>query len=220
MEQTINSHHFNNLYNCRKNLLEILDNTGYDATDYQLFDMNELYSMIQNEQIDFHLKKKDQTNKCKNVQVHFYEMLGKTTKALRDKNVDELIEHYYYIQNVLTENDRLIIIVNDDPNDTLTQYLKQQWEKNKLLVNIISLKRLQFNILNHHIVPPHRILSDEEKDALMEQYNIREMKQMPEISRFDPVSQAMGIRPDDVCEIIRPSKHVIQTKYYRACVNY
>ena len=58
MEQTINSHHFNNLYNCRKNLLEILDNTGYDATDYQLFDMNELYSMIQNEQIDFHLKKK------------------------------------------------------------------------------------------------------------------------------------------------------------------
>jgi len=220
MEQTINSHHFNNLYNCRKNLLEILDNTGYDATDYQLFDMNELYSMIQNEQIDFHLKKKDQTNKCKNVQVHFYEMLGKTSKALRDKNVDELIEHYYYIQNVLTENDRLIIIVNDDPNDTLTQYLKQQWEKNKLLVNIISLKRLQFNILNHHIVPPHRILSDEEKAALMEQYNIREMKQMPEISRFDPVSQAMGIRPDDVCEIIRPSKHVIQTKYYRACVNY
>ena len=200
--------------------MEILDNTGYDATDYQLFDMNELYSMIQNEQIDFHLKKKDQTNKCKNVQVHFYEMLGKTSKALRDKNVDELIEHYYYIQNVLTENDRLIIIVNDDPNDTLIQYLKQQWEKNKLLVNIISLKRLQFNILNHHIVPPHRILSDEEKAALMEQYNIREMKQMPEISRFDPVSQAMGIRPDDVCEIIRPSKHVIQTKYYRACVNY
>ena len=218
MEQTINSHHFNNLYNCRKNLLEILDNTGYDATDYQLFDMNELYSMIQNEQIDFHLKKKDQTNKCKNVQVHFYEMLGKTSKALRDKNVDELIEHYYYIQNVLTENDRLIIIVNDDPNDTLTQYLKQQWEKNKLLVNIISLKRLQFNILNHHIVPPHRILSDEEKAALMEQYNIREMKQMPEISRFDPVSQAMGIRPDDVCEIIRPSKTAITAPYYRICV--
>ena len=136
MEQTINSYHFNKLYNCRKNLLEILDDIGYDTTDYQLFDMNELYSMIQNEQINFHLKKKDQTNKDKGVQVHFYELLGKTTKALRDKNVDELIENYYYIQNVLSGNDRLIIIVNDDPNDTLTQYLKQQWEKNKLLVNL------------------------------------------------------------------------------------
>mgnify|MGYP006143822325 CR=1 FL=1 len=220
MEQTINSSHFNNLYKCRKNLLEILDKIGYDISAYQLFDMNELYSMIQNEQINFHLKKRDKTNKCGNVQIHFYELLGKTSKALRDKNVDELIEHYYYIQNVLSENDRLIIIVNDDPNDTLTQHLKHQWEKNNLLVNIISLKRLQFNILKHNLVPPHRILLDEEKVELMEKYNIREMKQIPEISRFDPVSQVLGIRPNDICEIIRPSKHVIQTKYYRVGVNY
>ncbi len=220
MEQTINSSHFNNLYKCRKNLLEILDKIGYDISAYQLFDMNELYSMIQNEQINFHLKKKDKTNKCENVQIHFYELLGKTSKALRDKNVDELIEHYYYIQNVLSENDRLIIIVNDDPNDTLTQHLKHQWEKNNLLVNIISLKRLQFNILKHNLVPPHRILLDEEKVELMEKYNIHEMKQIPEISRFDPVSQVLGIRPNDICEIIRPSKHVIQTKYYRVGVNY
>jgi len=220
MEQTINSAHFNNLYQCRKNLLEILDEIGYDASAYELFDMNELYSMIQNEQINFHLKKKDQTNKCKNVQIHFYELLGKTSKALRDKNVDELIENYYYIQNVLSENDRLIIVVNCDPNDTLTQHIKHQWEKNKLLVNIISLKRLQFNILKHSLVPPHRILSDEEKTHFMEKYNIREVKQIPEISRFDPVSQVLGIRPDDICEIIRPSKHVIQTTYYRAGVNY
>ena len=77
MEQTINSSHFNNLYKCRKNLLEILDKIGYDISAYQLFDMNELYSMIQNEQINFHLKKRDKTNKCGNVQIHFYELLGK-----------------------------------------------------------------------------------------------------------------------------------------------
>lgn len=54
----------------------------------------------------------------------------------------------------------------------------------------------------------------------MKEYNIQNLKQIPEISRFDPVSQVIGIRPDEICEILRPSKNVIQTKYYRACVNY
>lgn len=220
MEQTINSDHFNKLYKCRKNLLDILGEIGYDTSNHDLFSMNELYSMIQNEQINFNLKKINQEDECKNVQVHFYELLGKTSKALRDKNVDEIIDDYFIIQNTLGENDRLIIIVNDDPNDTIINHLKQKWEENKLLVNIISIKRFQFNILKHHMVPKHRIMLKDEKEKFLKDYNIQQLKQIPEISRFDPVSQVIGIKPNDICEIIRPSKNVIQTKYYRACVNY
>ena len=57
MEQTINSEHFNKLYNSRKNLLEILGDIGYDTTGHMGFSMNELYSMVQNEQINFNIKK-------------------------------------------------------------------------------------------------------------------------------------------------------------------
>ena len=220
MEQTINSEHFNKLYNSRQNLIEILGDIGYNTSSHELFSMNELYSMIQNEQINFNLKKINQDDKCKNVQIHYYELLGKTNKALRDKVIDEIIEDYYYIQNILGPNDRLIIVVNDDPNDTIINYLKQMWEKNHLLINIISIKRLQFNILKHNMVPKHRILLDEEKEEFLKGYNIQNLKQVPEISRFDPVSQVIGIRPDEICEILRPSKNAINTKYYRACVNY
>lgn len=220
MEQTINSDHFNKLYNSRQNLIEILGDIGYNTSSHELFSMNELYSMIQNEQINFNLKKINQDDKCKNVQIHYYELLGKSNKALRDKVIDEIIEDYYYIQNILGPNDRLIIVVNDDPNDTIINYLKQLWEKNHLLINIISIKRLQFNILKHNMVPKHRILLDEEKDEFLKEYNIQDLKQVPEISRFDPVSQVIGIRPDEICEILRPSKNAIKTKYYRACVNY
>ena len=220
MEQTINSEHFNKLYNSRKNLLEILGDIGYDTTGHMGFSMNELYSMVQNEQINFNLKKVNQQDKTKNVQIHFHELIGKTSKALRDKNIDEMVEDYYYIQNILGPNDRLIIVVTDDPNDTLINHLKNMWERNHLLVNIISIKRLQFNILKHSMVPKHKILLDEEKEKLMKDYNIQNLKQIPEISRFDPVSQVIGIRPDEICEILRPSKNVIQTKYYRTCVNY
>ena len=42
--------------------------------------------------------------------------------------------------------------------------------------------------------------------------------QFPIISRFDPVAQSIGIRPGQVCEIIRPSKTAIIAPYYRVCV--
>ena len=81
----------------------------------------------------------------------------------------------------------------------------------------MTLKQLQFNILDHTLVPPHRILSEAEVDAIKEKYNITQDSQFPEISRFDPVANAFGMRPGEVCEIIRGSKTAIMTKYYRLC---
>jgi DNA-directed RNA polymerase subunit H (RpoH/RPB5) len=67
------------------------------------------------------------------------------------------------------------------------------------------------------LVPPHRILSNAEKIAIKTKYNIMDDVQFPDISRFDPVAQAIGIRPGQVCEIIRPSKTAISAPYYRIC---
>jgi DNA-directed RNA polymerase subunit H (RpoH/RPB5) len=52
----------------------------------------------------------------------------------------------------------------------------------------------------------------------MKKYNISDMTQFPDISRFDPVSQAIGLRPDQLCEITRSSKTAIESKYYRVCI--
>ena len=49
-------------------------------------------------------------------------------------------------------------------------------------------------------------------------YNITDDAQFPDISRFDPVAKIIGIRPGQVCEIIRPSKTAIDGKYYRICI--
>jgi DNA-directed RNA polymerase subunit H (RpoH/RPB5) len=49
-------------------------------------------------------------------------------------------------------------------------------------------------------------------------YNITDKNQFPDISRFDPVARAIGLRPGQVCHIIRPSKTAIETDYYRVCV--
>jgi DNA-directed RNA polymerase subunit H (RpoH/RPB5) len=58
----------------------------------------------------------------------------------------------------------------------------------------------------------------EEENEMMKRYNITEKTQLPDISRFDPVAQVIGIRPGQICEIKRPSKTAIFSLYYRVCM--
>ena len=100
----------------------------------------------------------------------------------------------------------------------LINELKDIWERDGIFIVIESIKCLQFNILKHVLVPPHTIIDDDEVKSVMQKYNITDKDQFPDISRFDPVARAIGLRPGQVCHIIRPSKTAITTSYYRICV--
>jgi len=71
--------------------------------------------------------------------------------------------------------------------------------------------------LDHEYVPKHIILNNDEIDDMKKRYNITNNTELPEISRYDPVAQAIGMRPGQICKIIRPSKTAITTDYYRLC---
>jgi DNA-directed RNA polymerase I, II, and III subunit RPABC1 len=100
----------------------------------------------------------------------------------------------------------------------MTSLLKHLWEKDGIFIVMKSIKRLQFNILEHTLVPEHTILTEEEVVEVKRKYNVKDDTQFPDISRFDPVAQAICIRPGQVCRIIRPSKSSVTTEYYRICV--
>ena len=61
-------------------------------------------------------------------------------------------------------------------------------------------------------------MSESEVKEVIKRYNIMDKSQFPDISRFDPVARAIGLRPGDVCHISRPSKTAIEANYYRICV--
>ena len=83
---------------------------------------------------------------------------------------------------------------------------------------VIGIKRLQFNILEHFLVPKMQILDKFEQEDLFKQYNITNTSQMPEISRYDPQALVMCMRPGQVCKITRKSPTSINSTYYRICV--
>lgn len=140
------------------------------------------------------------------------------TKAIRPQNIQEMMDDLFNLEETLTKDDTLMIIVKDDMNETTTNLLKHIWEQDGIFIVIQSIKRLQFNILEHSLVPPHRVLSLDEVAVVKRHYNITDDTQFPDISRFDPVAQVIGIRPGQICEIIRPSKTAISAYYYRICI--
>jgi len=203
------------VYTSRKNILELMGIQGYNVDEYSNFSINEVNAMFQNKQLDILLEKKEEesTKRKRKVYIRYY-----LTKAIRPSNVHEMIDDLFNLEEILTKDDTLYVIIKDEVNETLINELKHIWEKDKIFVVIQSIQRLQFNILNHVLVPSHKVISKMEVEEVKKKFNIIDNKMFPDISRFDPVAQAIGIRPGEVCEIKRPSKTAIKSTYYRICV--
>jgi len=204
------------LYKSRNIIIEIMRDIGYEVKDYANFSITELNSMRQNNQLDMLLEKSvpnPDTKRNNKIYIRYY--LG---KIIRPVNLQEMIDDLFNLEEILKKEDTLFIIIKDEPNETLLNEVKHIWEKDGIFIVVESIKRLQFNILKHTMVPKHRILSNVETDVVMKRYNITQKMNFPDISRFDPVARAIGIRPGDVCHIIRPSKTAIEADYYRICI--
>jgi len=206
MEQ---SGHIIQIYKSRINILEILKSQGYNITNYEGSGINEVNSMVRSNQLDMLLKKNDESKK---VYIKYH-----LAKTLSHTNISEYIDDLYNIDTVLTKKDDLIIIMKDEPNESLIKVLKNTWEQDHIYINVFNIKRLQFNILKHELVPPHSVLTEEQAIEMRKKFNITEDSQLPDISRFGPVAQAICIRPGEICKIIRSSNSAIMSDFYRIC---
>jgi DNA-directed RNA polymerase subunit H (RpoH/RPB5) len=198
------------IYKSRNNLLDILESINYNVSDYKGFSISEIDTLVRNKQLDMLVTNKD--NEKKNYIKYFIE------KSLRPQNLHDMIDDLFNIEEILDKKDNLIIIIKDEPNETIQKLLSELFVNDGHFVIVINIQRLQFNILNHSMVPKHNILDSKEKDLVIKEFNIQD-DNIPNISRFDPVAQVIGIRPGEYCEIIRPSKTSITSKYYRICSN-
>ena len=204
------------IYKSRKNILDLMQKQGYNINDYSNFSINEINSMKQNNQLDMLLEKQDvdpNTKRKNKIYISYY-----LTKMIRPANIQEMIDDLFNLEEVLSKDDTLFIIIKDEMNETIISELKQLWEKDGIFIVIEIIKRLQFNILNHSLVPEHTIISEKDVEDVMKKYNLVNKSDLPDISRFDPVARVIGLRPGDVCKIVRPSKTAITTNYYRICV--
>ena len=209
MSQKQNSKTISKIYKSRNIILDILDNRGYETTDYRGFGITAIQSMFNNKQLDMLLEKEN----GKKIYVKYH-----ISNKLREAHIYDYMDDLFSLEEILNPTDELLIIIkNQNINKTLEEIMDFIYKKDKIFVNVACMKHYLFNILKHDIVPQHKILNNDEKKEIYEKFKITKDKEMPEISRFDPVAKAIGLRPGELCEITRPTPNSIKAKYYRLC---
>lgn len=203
-----NNSHIISILNSRKNLLDILEERSFNVTNYKNDGINEIGILLEQDQLDM-LCENDSNKK---IYIKYY-----INKILKPQNIYNIIEDLFYLESILDKKDDLIMVIKDEPNDTLIQTIKDVWMNENIYISLISIKRLQFNILKHSLVPKHIILNKEKEEEFRKQYNILNDTQIPTISYFDPVSLVMCIRPGNIVKIERYSRTSIDAIYYRIC---
>jgi len=216
------------IYKSRTTIIQLLNKQGYDTEDYDNFNINEIDAMTATGQLDMFVSNKTSLAK---VYIKYY----LDSKQLRAPVLDDIIEDLFTSSNgdrvgdsissgregletALSKKDTLVIIVENEPNESITAKVEYLYERDGIFVVIFNIRRLQFNILNHRLVPPIHILRPTEKEAFMTKYNINSINKIPEISRFDAQAQAVFLRPGEVCRFERESISALKYDYYRVCV--
>lgn len=200
------------IYNARKTILELLHTNGnYNIDDYKGFSINEIDVMLNSNQLDMLLTEGNDTK----TYVKFH--LGKN---LNENSLLPIIEDLFILTDTLTPKDTLVVIYEGgDPNDSLKTHLKYKFSHDGIFVVVHNIKRLQFNLLEHHLLPSNiTILTEVETTELIQKYHLNKIQELPEISRFDPMALAICLRPGQVCKFYRKSPTSLTAEYYRVCI--
>ena len=188
----------------REILCRQLKYRGFDVEEYENTSIEDIQIMHSTNQLDMVVQNEDSE---KTVYVKYF-----MDKALRENHIQTIHEE-------IQEDDKtkfdIIIVAKEDPNKSICSVLNHLYQTENIYIAVFGIKTLQYNILEHELVPKHEVI---DKFSIYKKYNIQDDSQVPEISRFDPVAQAIGLRPKELCEITRKSKTSIESKYYRICV--
>lgn len=196
----------------RTTILDILKKyQDHNVDDYKEFSLHEIDAMFKNDQLDMLIQ--HNTNNTKT-----YVKYVLTTKPVRSQQIDTYIEDLFSVEEVLNKNDTLIIILFEEPSENVLKHIKTIYKNEGIFVVIHTISRLQFNVLEHELVPQMFILDDTEIAELKKKYNLQDIKKLPEINRFDPQALAMSMRPGQVGMLKRESVTALNYNYYRICI--
>ena len=181
----------------RNTLLAVLALRGFDVTEYENATTHHVERMYASDQLGMLV-----VGDKKKVYVHF---------CLKKKPDFLNIKATFFEE--LSQADDLILVCNKQ-SDSADEHVAHLWQEG-YFVTLFDLAHLQYNILMHEDVPPHSVLTSEEKEAVLAKYGPEQ--DFPRMDRKDPVARLLGIRPGDMVKIDRPSPTALIEEYYRVC---
>ena len=146
------------------------------------------------------------------------------SKQIISGNMADILSNIYLGYSLIWYHHHNISFRNEELKNYCINYLNREIEqKINLIINNYPVGLLQPFLIPLKNTVYHPCLEDINnlynlinRDAYV--YNIMKDEEFPYLQRFEPVAKAIGIRPGEVCEILRPSKTAVVAPYYRICV--
>lgn len=208
---------FENVYKSRSIIYKLLRLRGYDTKNYDQQTKEELNILYQNhsKKINYEMDSLDILIEGPSNKILVKYVLS---EKLRGKNVEKQLDTQY--EGLLEDNDTCIIITKDLVNykGTLEEYVNRVFLTKKRYVQVLWLNRLLFDITQHELTPNYRILSEEEKQGVLDRFHLTEHN-MPNVLVTDPLACFYGVKAGEVVEITKPSETNGYNTDYRLCIN-
>ena len=153
-----NSQTIAKIFRSRKIMLNLAERRGFNIDQYRDFNIPEISTLFGTCNLDMEL-----TNPETDEKLYFkYHLKTKISKT----HIQDYIEDIYNVEETLKPSDNLIIVGKDKPNDTLINVLDMTYKNDQYYVNIYNIHDYLFNILDHTLVPEHRIINESEKKEI------------------------------------------------------
>jgi DNA-directed RNA polymerase subunit H (RpoH/RPB5) len=134
----------------------------------------------------------------------------------KDKVLERDINNFLKFAGENTYTNGVIIVAMSPPSDNVSRVVKSHAKQR---VQFFHIRQLQFDITTHRMAMPHRILNEDDKQKMFEDYKISDpANQLPYIDSQDTMVKWVGAIPGDVIEVLRHSDSAGRSLYYRYCV--
>lgn len=196
------------IYKSRKTVIELMEDRGVNMDKFKEYTINEVELMVSN------MPKANKDISPVDITLDKGIIKYILTPKIRVTNLmsltNQILEDY-------SEGDTIIFIIRDKitSEDSIDEFFRNIYIKEKIFVQFFHLDTLTFNVTNHSLVPRHEILSKEETNELIKSLYITDIKKLPKINASDPISKYYGIKRGEVFRITRPSETSGISYYYR-----
>lgn len=154
----------------------------------------------------------DQYRQLIEVVVEKIKIIYYTPPKLRMPDIKKVLE-----DDIQSEKkyDLYILVLNENP----TQNSMKSLYEISVNLEIHLVKRLQFNITKHALVPKHEVIRDKKIiDDIVDMYKLKNKYQLPLILKNDPIAKYYGMKPGEVVKITRVSESAGSYVAYRCCL--
>ncbi|XP_015931704.1 DNA-directed RNA polymerases II and IV subunit 5A-like [Arachis duranensis] len=199
-----------NLYRIRKTVLQMLRDRGYLVSDLEI---NNTIEEFKKEFDNFVGKDREDLviNKCKkdnpSEQIYVFFPSKRKVGVGEIKAYTKRMHSQKVFNAILVCQEKITEFAQRSITEISSQFHWVVFQENELL----------FNVTEHELVPVHQVLTDAEKNALLEKYTL-EGTQLPKIQVDDPVAKYYGLKPGQVVKIIKPSETAGRYVTYRYVV--